>query len=180
MQERPLALLGVFLLELLVGRLDQSRGPGTVIQLVRAVRVGGVESVTFLRPLAVEGDMQARAAAFVRPEAVAFVEKEAFHRTEQEPPKPAPLRLHRRQVVLADEPGEEFLRQVPGVLGRKPGASHVGVERILVRAAQLFERRGSLRRRGLPGGQDHAPLRCGKPRGCAIRPNVPKPAWVNE
>lgn len=66
--------------------------------------------------------------------------------------------------VIGQQLGEEVLGQVGGVLGRMSFAAHVGVERLPVVPADLFQCSVGRFRTGPPGPQDHAPAcRCEDP-----------------
>ena len=87
-------------------------------------------------------------------------------RSEQKGAELAALGIGDRQVVLGQQPNEEFLGQVLRVLSRKAGSPHEGVERkpvILAKRGQGTTGLGDVAHSGpaaLPGGtDDHAPVR---------------------
>ena len=61
------------------------------------------------------------------------------------------------EEIALQQTGEEFLRQVLGLVGRVPAAADIGVERIPVDFTEL--RKGLMRLGGRPvaGGDDQAP-----------------------
>src|SRR5207248_761129 len=71
------------------------------------------------------------------------------------------------QEVLFQEPGEELLGQVWGLVGRVALAADEGVEGIPVGAAQGGQRLTGLRRGSVAGGDDQAPAGGGELAGGA-------------
>ena len=67
--------------------------------------------------------------------------------------------VHCPEVVLLEEPGEEFLGQVGGSVRVVAPTTNEGVERIPVRGAERGAGIVGLRRAPVSGGQDEAPAR---------------------
>ena len=80
------------------------------------------------------------AAAFLRACLVPFVGEKMVHAGQQEGTEPAFLRRDGGDGVAFQQPREECLREVLGVFGRIAAPPHVGVERMPVGLAEIFER----------------------------------------
>src|SRR4030095_9368979 len=75
------------------------------------------ELILFFRRLPFERNGNLMAAALLRPRAIALVREEVTNRDRQERPKAAPLGIGRAEVILLEDPCEEFLGQIAGFIG---------------------------------------------------------------
>src|SRR5881394_2156573 len=82
---------------------------------------------------------------------------------QQKRAKSPPLPSRMAQSIFLEELCEKFLRQILCVLWPVSLSPHKRVERMPVRAAQLFQRFGRIRRVIVTRFQHHAPMRGRKP-----------------
>ena len=83
---------------------------------------------------------------------------------QQEGTEPAFLRRDRGDGVAFQQPREKFLREVLGVFGRITAPPHVGVERMPVGLAKIFERGAGAGGVAASRRQHHRPVRGDKYR----------------
>ena len=114
---------------------------------------------TLLRALPIEREMLRAAAAFLALGLVPFVREKMFQRREQARAKLAMLGVQALEIILFQEPREECLREIFGILLRVTFAPDVSVERKPIAPAKLAQRAIRLRRGLAPGGQHHRPAR---------------------
>ena len=82
---------------------------------------------------------------------------------QQKGAKAAAVRISDVEHVLPQQVQKEALDQVLGVLRAMAALPQEGIERIPVSAAQLFQGGPRIGGRAVPGAQDNAPMRGGKP-----------------
>jgi len=147
------------------GLLQQRQGPAALIVAVGGnFRRGNFRLEFSFRQFCVEGDGGLKAAAFLRVGAVPFIRQEPLERNEQKGAETSALLLHRTEKIFFEQPREERLRQVLGVLPRAAAAPDVGVEREPIRPAEFFERGRGLRGLRVAGREHERPVCGGKNR----------------
>ena len=130
--------------------------------LERSVR-HQLQRIPLFRRSLLEGNERDAPAALGRFGPVPFVGQEMVDGDHEERTELAFAPVHLRQVVLVQQPEEELLREVLRVVRLVTPLPHVGIERVPVGAAELFQ--GFLRagRRVVPGRKHDAPVGGGKP-----------------
>src|SRR5438093_12758032 len=88
-----------------------------------------------------------------------------FTGRQQEGAELALFPIHRGEEVLLQQPGEELLRQVLGLVGRMALAADESVKWIPIGAAQAGKGLFRLRRAPILGGDDEAPMGGREPAG---------------
>src|SRR5262249_11274953 len=154
------------LLQLGQDLIEQRQRPAAREQLFRRRRVGGLQAVPALGGAEVQRQACPTAAALAGVGPVALVGQAVLAGRQQERPEFALLAVYYLQVVLFQQPGEELLGQVLGLVRPVPLPADEGVEGIPVGPAQGGEGFTGPRRGLVSGGEDQAPL-CGRepPRG---------------
>src|ERR1019366_3245230 len=136
--------------------------PGPVIEFVGTKIVGGIDLITRLGVLPVEGERQRAAAAFLAIGAIPFVGEEAFQGDEQECAELAFVAADAFQIIFFEQAGKESLREIFGILARMALPSDIRIKRIPVGAAQFFQGNIRLLRIAASGGKHGRPMRRGK------------------
>src|SRR5262245_34658277 len=75
--------------------------------------------------------------------------------------KPPFIAVGHAEKISRQQPREEFLNQILGILSGVAFSANISVKRIPVSAAQRLQSRLCPRRRGVPRGQNHTPV-CGR------------------
>src|ERR1041384_7753387 len=104
------------------------------------------------------------AATLLRVRAPPVLGQEMLQHGEQEGAKFAFAAVRGAEVILFQQAGEEFLRQILSVMRLVAASANERVKRPPVSAAQFRQRFGSLRSITLPGGQNDAPM--GRRKSC--------------
>ena len=102
------------------------------------------------------------AAAFLALRLVPFVGEKVFQRREQERAKPSALGVQAFEIILGEEPREECLCEIFGVLLRVAAPTHIGVEREPIRFAKFLQRVIGLRRVPSARREHDRPMRRGE------------------
>src|SRR5262245_14275186 len=85
---------------------------------------------------------------------------------EEERSELAFVAVSQSDMLLGNELGKKFLRQLLGVIRPVAFAPYVGVDRIPISLAKRLQRKTRRLRTALPGRQHHAPMGSGEdPRG---------------
>ena len=100
-----------------------------------------------------------RLAAFECAGLVPFVGEKVIDGRQEKRAEAAPAAVHGFQIILPNEPAEEFLRRVLRIRRRQAFAAHVGIERIPISAAEFFQSRRGSRRIAIARCGDDAPAR---------------------
>src|ERR1043166_2738080 len=96
-----------------------------------------------------------------------FVREKILERSQQKRPEFPPFLPGQLHNVLLQEPREERLSQVLGILRVVAQQTHVGIERVPINATELLQRLLGAGRRRVGGAEHDAPMRGGKPRPAA-------------
>ena len=145
------------------GLFQQRQGPAAFIVAVGGnLRRGNFLLEFSFRQFCVEGDVGLKAAAFLRVGAVPFIHQESLERNEQKGAETSALLLYRTEKFFFEQPREERLRQVLGVLLRAAAAPDEGVEGEPICPTEFFERDGGLRRLRVAGREHERPVCGGK------------------
>ena len=143
--------------------LEQRQCPAALVGLFWCQFVKRLATIALLADAHVEGQNRPAAAAFLRPSLAPLFREEMIQRRKQKRTKLAAFAIGNAQAVRIQQPGEELLRQIAGLVGIVPAPPDVGVKGIPVGFAEhgeglLCGRRGATARR-----RHDAPMRRGKP-----------------
>ena len=154
-----LASVDAFAFEAREDFFQNGQGPAAFEDFFRGCVVARFEEITRFSGLFIEGNDLRSAAAFLGAQAVPFVRKEMFERGKQERTEFAARRIDLREIIFLEEAREEGLGEILRVVRRETFAPDVGVKRIPIFAAEIFQRGGATRRAALGGLKDFRPAR---------------------